>query len=85
MEKDNDEKEIDAENFAVLARLKSNQRKDYLKVNMNVGHHIQTTYTLRAFAQANCQDGNSTEWGYPATSTVYLNILYFVLIFNWQR
>eukprot|EP00057_Strongylocentrotus_purpuratus_P032179 XP_786851.3 PREDICTED: ubiquitin-conjugating enzyme E2 Q1 [Strongylocentrotus purpuratus] len=30
-EKDNDEKEIDAENFAVLARLKSNQRKDYLK------------------------------------------------------
>lgn len=31
MEKDNDEMEIDAENFAVLARLKSNQRKDYLK------------------------------------------------------
>ncbi|XP_071487339.1 ubiquitin-conjugating enzyme E2 Q1-like [Diadema setosum] len=31
MEKDNDEKEIDAENYAVLARLKSNQRKDYLK------------------------------------------------------
>lgn len=30
-EKENDEKEIDAENFAVLARLKSNQRKDYLK------------------------------------------------------
>ncbi|XP_041464916.1 ubiquitin-conjugating enzyme E2 Q2-like [Lytechinus variegatus] len=31
VEKDKEDKEIDEENFAVLARLKSNQRKDYLK------------------------------------------------------
>ncbi|XP_063955517.1 ubiquitin-conjugating enzyme E2 Q1-like [Lytechinus pictus] len=31
VEKEKEDKEIDEENFAVLARLKSNQRKDYLK------------------------------------------------------